>query len=44
MKKTISLFLLMGGFFLFKLGYSAQNKISLPDMDLPWPTSSMVRR
>lgn len=34
MKKTISLFLLMGGFFFSSWAISAQNKISLPDMDL----------
>ena len=34
MKKTISLFLLMGGFFFSSWDISAQNKISLPDMDL----------
>lgn len=44
MKKTISLFLLMGGFFFSSWDISAQNKISLPDMDLSLATSSMVRR
>lgn len=34
MKKTISLFLLMGGFFFTGWDVSAQNTISLPDMDL----------
>lgn len=34
MKKTLSLFLLMGGFFFSAWDASAQNTISLPEMDL----------
>ena len=34
MKKTISLFLLLGGFFLSGLTANAQNTLSLPEMDL----------